>query len=67
MVETGCFHGLEIVLCDPGVPMSFKGCPGNCEVLQLAKGILIDDIRVVGVLEHARGDPWLSIVRTMGR
>jgi hypothetical protein len=63
VIQAGRFHLLEVILNDPGLPVIFQHAQSVLLVLQLPKGIFIDNVIVSRVLEDARRYPRLDPVR----
>ena len=62
VVETCCLDCNEIILRYPRFPVILEDTQGMIRVLQLAEGILVYNIRVVGILEYAWSNPGLRVV-----
>ena len=60
VVQTGSLDLTEVVLGDPRVPVAPEGRLSCAAVLVLAKGPLVDDAVVTGLVEQRRGDPRLN-------
>ena len=52
--------GLKVGFGDPGIPMPPESVGGSGAVLELAKGVFVDDTRISSVIKQGRGDPWLD-------
>jgi hypothetical protein len=63
VIQAGRFHLLEVIFNDPGLPVIFQHAQSVLLVLQLPKGIFIDNVIVSRVLEDARSYPRLDPVK----
>lgn len=61
MVHPGRSNLVEVVLCDPRVPVVRKTVVGFASAKRLAEGVLVlDDLALRPRLKERRRDPWLE-------
>ena len=60
MVEACVLNRDEVVLGYPSIPVRLKDVERSGIFLKASKGVLVDDVRIVRVLEDTRGDPGLN-------